>query len=128
MATSFSDALQLFVHYRLSRISAVNEGSIGFGVHHRNFEGTLAVLSDMMLNSTFPQMALDVVRGRTLVGLTQAKDQPTIVGAQVFAKILYGDMHPYGKGPTNLGKAITRDDVVAFQKAYFHQVARSSRL
>ena len=60
------------------------------------------------------------MRGRTLVNLTQAKDQPTVVGAQVFAKILYGDAHPYGQRATETSvKAITRDDVVAFQKAYF---------
>src|SRR5205085_6202074 len=79
-----------------------------------------AILADEMLNSTFPAGALDRLRARTLVNLTQAKDQPTIVGAQVFAKILYGDAHPYGQRATETSvKAITRDDVVAFQQAYF---------
>jgi predicted Zn-dependent peptidase len=68
----------------------------------------------------FPAEALERLRGRTLVSLTQAKDQPTIVGAQVFSKVLYGDAHPYGQRTTEASiKAITRDDVVAFQKAYF---------
>jgi predicted Zn-dependent peptidase len=60
------------------------------------------------------------LRGRTLVGLTQAKDQPTFVSAAVFAKVLYGDAHPYGQRATEASvKAITREDVVTFQKAYF---------
>jgi zinc protease len=43
-----------------------------------------------------------------------------VVGAQVFAKILYGDAHPYGQRITETSvKAITRDDIVAFQKAYY---------
>ena len=114
-----SDALQLLGTTVFTNIAG-EEGSIGFLSTTRNFEGTLAVLSDMMLNSTFPAEALERVRGRTLVGLTQAKDQPTIVGAQVFAKILYGDTHPYGQRANETSvKAITRDDVVAFQKAYF---------
>jgi zinc protease len=74
----------------------------------------------MMLNSTFPAEALERLRGRTLVNLTQQKDQPTIVGAQVFSKVLYSDAHPYGQRATETSiKAITRDDIVAFQKAYY---------
>lgn len=114
-----SDALQLMGTNVSTNIGG-EEGSMGFVSTTRNFEGTLAILADMMLNSTFPAEALERVRARTLVGLTQAKDQPTIVSAQVFAKVLYGDAHPYGQRATEASvKAITRDDVIAFQKAYF---------
>src|SRR5688572_1476936 len=114
-----SDALQL-LGTNVNTFISGEEGSIGFVSTAKNFEPTLAILSDMMLNSTFPANALERLRGRTLVNLTQAKDQPTVVGAQVFAKILYGDAHPYGQRVTETSvKAITREDVVAFQKAYF---------
>ena len=114
-----SDALQLLGTSVGAGIGG-EEGSIGFVSTAKNFDATLAILADMMLNSTFPAEALERLRGRTLVNLTQAKDQPTVVGAQVFAKILYGDAHPYGQRMTETSvKAITRDDVVAFQKAYF---------
>jgi predicted Zn-dependent peptidase len=72
-----------------------------------------------MLNSTFPADALERLRGRTLVNLTQAKDQP-VVGAQVFNKILLrrcASVRPAHDGDSV--KAITRDDVVAFAKAYY---------
>ena len=114
-----SDALQLLGTNVNASIGS-EEGGMGFVSTTRNFAGTLAILADMMLNSTFPSEALERLRARTLVGLTQAKDQPTIVGAQVFAKVLYGDAHPYGQRANETSvKAITRDDVVAFQKAYF---------
>src|SRR5215470_2095394 len=114
-----SDALQL-LGTNVSAGVGAEEGSISFVSTTKNFEPTLAILSDMMLNPTFPAEALDRLRGRTLVNLTQAKDQPTVVGAQVFAKILYGDTHPYGQRVTETSvKAITRDDVVAFHKAYY---------
>ena len=114
-----SDALQLLGTGVGANVSA-EEGSINFVSTARNFDATLAIVSDMMLNSTFPAEALERLRGRTLVNLTQAKDQPTVVGAQVFAKILYGDAHPYGQRATESSvKAITRDDVVAFHKAYY---------
>jgi len=114
-----SDALQLLGTNVNAGVGA-EEGSISFVSTAKNFEATLAILSDMMLNSVFPAEALERLRGRTLVNLTQAKDQPVIVGAQVFAKVLYGDAHPYGQRVTEGSvKAITRDDIVNFQKAYY---------
>jgi predicted Zn-dependent peptidase len=114
-----SDALQLLGTGVSANVSG-EEGSINFVSTAKNFDATLAVVSDMMLNSTFPDAALERLRGRTLVNLTQARDQPVVVGAQVFAKILYGNEHPYGQRVTETSvKAITRADVVAFHKAYF---------
>jgi zinc protease len=114
-----SDALQLLGTSIGAGIGG-EEGSIGFVSTAKNFDATLALLADMMVNSTFPADALERLRARTLVNLTQARDQPAVVGSQVFAKILYGDAHPYGQRTTEASvKAITRDDVVAFQKAYF---------
>ncbi|HET6977522.1 MAG TPA: pitrilysin family protein [Pyrinomonadaceae bacterium] len=114
-----SEALQLLGTGINSNVGS-EDGSMSFLSTTKNFDATLAILADMMLNSTFPTEALERLRGRTLVNLTQAKDQPTIIGSQVFAKILYGDAHPYGQRTTETSvKGITRDDVVAFQKAYF---------
>ena len=114
-----SDALQL-LGTNVGAAVGAEEGSIGFVSTSKNFEPTLAIVADMMLNSTFPADALERLRGRTLVNLTQAKDQPNVIGAQVFAKVLYGAAHPYGQRPTEASiKAITRDDVVTFSKAYF---------
>src|SRR4029079_8073969 len=114
-----SDALQLLGTGIGSGVGG-EEGSISFVSTTKNFDATLAILADEMLNSTFPAEALERLRGRTLVNLTQAKDQPVVVGAQVFNKILYGEAHPYGQRMTETSvKAVTRDDVVAFAKAYY---------
>ena len=74
-----SDALQL-LGTNLSANIGAEEGSFGFVSTTKNFEPTLDLVEDMMLNSTFPADALERLRGRTLVNLTQAKDQPTVVG------------------------------------------------
>ena len=114
-----SDALQLLGTNVNAGVGA-EEGTISFVSTTKNFDAVLAILSDMMLNSVFPAEALERLRARTLVNLTQAKDQPVVVGAQVFAKVLYGAAHPYGQRSTETSvKSITRDDVIAFQKAYF---------
>ena len=114
-----SDALQLLGTNVNAGVGA-EEGSISFVSTTKNFDATLGILSDMMLNSVFPADALERLRGRTLVNLTQAKDQPVVVGAQVFSRVLYGAGHPYGQRASETSiKAITRDDVVAFHKAYY---------
>src|SRR5688500_4559669 len=119
-----SDALQM-LGTNINATVGSEDGSISFVSTTKNFDATMALLADMMLTSTFPVEALDRLRGRTLVNLTQAKDQPTTIGGQVFAKVLYGDAHPYGQRITEASvKAITRDDIAAFSKAYF-QPARA---
>ena len=90
-------------------------GTIRFTSLKDKFEPALALLADMMLNSTNPDSALERNRARMLVSLTQAKDQPNTIASNVFSKVTYGDEHPYGRVVTEQTvKAIKRDDVVAF--------------
>ena len=80
----------------------------------------MALLADMLVNSTFPDSALERIRARTLVALTQAKDQPNAIASNVFSKVVYGEDHPYGRVTNERTvKSITRADVMAFHKAYF---------
>jgi zinc protease len=95
-------------------------GSIGFTALKDKWEPALFLLMDMLVNPTFPAEALERIRGRTLVQLAQAKDQPNAISANVFAKVLFGDAHPYGRVTTeDTVRAITREEVVAFHKAFF---------
>jgi predicted Zn-dependent peptidase len=95
-------------------------GVVGFTSTTRNFEPTLAILADMLVNPTFPPEALERQRAQELVALEQAKSRPSAIAARVFPLVLYGDKHPYGPSPTDATvKAIARDDLVALHKQYF---------
>jgi zinc protease len=95
-------------------------GSIGFTALRDKLEKALDLLADMLLHSTFPEPALERIRGRTVVQLQQARDQPNAIAANVFVRTLYGTGHPYGRVTTETTvKAITRDDIVAFHREYF---------
>jgi zinc protease len=118
-ADQLSDAMQLLGTQIFANVGT-ESGTIRFTSLKDKFEPALALLADMMLNSTNPDSALERNRARQLVSLTQAKDQPNTIAANVFSKVVYGDEHPYGRVVTEQAvKAITRDDVVSFQKAYF---------
>ena len=118
-ADQLSDAMQMLGTQIVANVG--NEtGTIRFTSLKDKFEPALVLLADMMLNATNPEASLERNRARTLVQLTQAKDQPNTIAANVFAKVVYGDEHPYGRVVSEKTvKAVTRDDVIAFQKAYF---------
>jgi zinc protease len=95
-------------------------GQIAFQATTDKFAPTLAIVADVLLDPTFPQEALDRLRSRAIVGLTQARDRTTAIASMVYPKLLYGGEHPYGRvASENSYKAITRDDLVAFHKSYF---------
>jgi zinc protease len=105
--------------------------TVGFGVGSESgfvtfrsttskFAPTLDILADMLVNSTFPAPSLERLRAQRLVALTQAKAQPGAIAARVYPRILYGPDHAYGQFVTEDSiKAISRDDVAGFAKAYF---------
>ncbi|MDB4917483.1 MAG: peptidase domain protein [Gemmatimonadetes bacterium] len=95
-------------------------GTIGFTALKDKLQPSLALLADMMLNSTFPDSALERLRSRAVVSLTQQRDQPNTIANNVFSMVVYGDDHPYGRVLTERSaKAVTRADVVAFASMYF---------
>ncbi|HEY3383073.1 MAG TPA: pitrilysin family protein [Vicinamibacterales bacterium] len=97
-----------------------DSGSMGFVSTSGNLAGTLDIMADMLVNSTFPAPALDRIRAQRLVTLNAARAQPGAIARRVFPKVLYGSAHPYGQLTTEQSyTAITRDDIVRFHKAYF---------
>lgn len=96
------------------------QGSMSFVSTTSSFEPTLEILADMLVNPTFPEKGLERLRAQRLVALTQADAQPNAVSSRVFSRVLYGAEHPYGQTADETSvKAITRDDIVAFHRAYF---------
>jgi zinc protease len=95
-------------------------GSMSFFVMKDKLEPMLAILEDVMVNPSFPDAALERLRGRTLINLQQTKDRTAGIAAVVFPKILYTSDQPYGRSMTEASvKTITRADLVAFHKSYF---------
>jgi zinc protease len=116
---ALSNALQL-LGTTVSASIASESGSMSFVCTTSKFAATLEILTDMLLNPTFPADALERLRGQRLVALNQAKAQPGAISARVFPRILYGDGHPFGQPTTEESiAAITRADVVAFHQRYF---------
>jgi zinc protease len=114
-----SNELQLLGTSVFTQINA-ESGRMLFESTKDKFAPTLAIVADMVENPTFPQAALDRIRSRTIVSLTQARDRTSGIASVVFPKVLYTTNHPYGRSTNEASvNAITRDDLVAFHKSYF---------
>jgi predicted Zn-dependent peptidase len=107
-------------------------GPLGVGVTHDYTNGSaeflrkdltvgLDLMSDVLLNPTFPQAEVDKMLKQRIDGLKQAKDQPQAVIQRYFERYLYGT-HPYGRpsgGDENSLKSITRDDIASFYTSHY---------
>lgn len=81
----------------------------------------LELLSDVLLNPTFPQDEVTKMLKQRIDGIKAAKDQAQAVIGTYFNSYLYGS-HPYGRptgGDETSLAAITRDDVVKFHQTYY---------
>jgi zinc protease len=114
-----SDDFQLLGTFLSAGVGS-ESGRLGFTSTTDKFEKALAIAADVLENPTFPQAALDRLKGRLNVQLLQNRDRTAGIAGVVFPKVLYTTDHPYGVTltPATLS-SITRDDVVSFYKSYF---------
>lgn len=118
-ADELSNAQQL-LGINITAGVGLESGTIGFTALNDRLAPAVALLADMMLHPRFPAEALERIRGRTLVSLKAARDNPNAVATNVFKEVTYGDEHPYGRFQTDASiRAITLADITAFHDAYF---------
>jgi zinc protease len=86
-----------------------------------SFDVALDLVSDVIRNAAFDPQEVELQRKQMLSGLLVSYDDPDYLANVVIERLVYG-FHPYGRAsggtPESLA-AITRDDLVAFHKAWF---------
>ncbi|ULQ52691.1 M16 family metallopeptidase [Flavihumibacter fluvii] len=89
-----------------------------------NFDKSLALFADVLINPVFPDKELDRVKKNQLLDIKQEEAQPIGMGLRILPKILYGDGHAYSAPLTGSGfeadiKSVTRKDLVDFHQKWF---------
>jgi zinc protease len=95
--------------------------SLNAVVLKNDFDLVLNLVSDIVRNPAFAQEELDRIRPQLLSSMQVSYDDPDYLADVVFDRLVYG-FHPYGKpsaGTPDSAPRITRDDLVAFHRAYF---------
>ncbi len=80
----------------------------------------LTIMSDVLLNPTFPQEELDKFKVRSASDLASQKDDANAIARNVASIMRYGKDHPYGEIMTEASLAkINLDQIKAHYKTYF---------
>ena len=86
-----------------------------------SFGVAMDLIADLARHPSFQTEEIERQRQQMLSALQVSYDDPDYVASTVFDRLVYG-FHPYGKPdsgtPASLAR-ITRDDLIAFHRAYF---------
>ncbi|MEW5796051.1 MAG: pitrilysin family protein [Candidatus Zixiibacteriota bacterium] len=81
----------------------------------------LEVLSDILQNPVFDPDKIELAKVAHRSGISRRNDQPQQIVSREFAKLIYGAESPYARHTEYATiEAISRDDLVAFHRAWFH--------
>ncbi|MEO7522511.1 MAG: pitrilysin family protein, partial [Ferruginibacter sp.] len=89
-----------------------------------NFDASMDLFADVLLNPSFPQKDFERVKKDRLLTIKQEQSQPVTMGLRILPKLLYGEGHAYnspftGSGTEDAVNKITRDDLVKFHQTWF---------
>ncbi len=99
--------------------------SANFSAHSlsKDFPVMLDLLSDELMNASFPQDQIDRAKGEVVSDLEDTKESPEDTAMRAFYNSVFPDGHPYHKltveEAENEVKPITRDDLVSFYRSYY---------
>ncbi|MEK6527543.1 MAG: pitrilysin family protein, partial [Nitrospirota bacterium] len=95
--------------------------TVNLSVLKKDLDLGFNLLSDVILNPSFPEDELSKKRERIKGSLRAQEEDPDFVASREFKKTVFGN-HPYGRlisgSPETLDK-IKRDDIVNFHAAYY---------
>ena len=80
-------------------VSTFSTGAFGSSLtKHQNT--MLEILSDVILNPSFPKEEFDKIKTQALSGIQSSKDDPNAIATNVASKVNYGEGHPYAEVQT----------------------------
>lgn len=95
--------------------------TVNLSVLKKDMDLGFALLSDIILNPTFPEDEMTKKKERIKGSLRAQEEDPGFVASREFKKAVFGD-HPYGRlvtGTAGTIDRITRDDLIGFHAACY---------
>jgi zinc protease len=109
---------------RLNTFSQLDLSFIKLQATSENLRPSLGILSDVVLNPSFPQDLFSIQKQRRLAQIGQEKAQPNAMALRVLPGLLYGASHAYGRPLSGSGneksvESITREDLMQWHAEWF---------
>ena len=103
--------------------SSLDTSYAGVSALTDQLDPSLGLLADVVLRPRFEDSEIERVRAQWLAGIAREKTQPNAIANRLLPPLLYGDGHAYaipftGSGTEDAIRALTRDDLLAFQRAW----------
>ena len=104
--------------------SSFDGSSIHLDVLKKNLDAGMTLISDIVLNPTFPKEELERQRQIYLGRIQQEAQEPSTAAEKLFQKMLFGKDHPYaqpftGSGTESSINALTRADLENYYSANY---------
>ncbi|MEO6390284.1 MAG: pitrilysin family protein [Pyrinomonadaceae bacterium] len=87
-----------------------------------NLRPSLAIMSDVVLNPSFPADLFSIQKKRRLAQIEQEKATAAAMGGRALSALIYGTAHPYGKPASGFEASVaatTRDDLIKWHADWF---------
>ncbi|MCP5004989.1 MAG: insulinase family protein [Planctomycetes bacterium] len=98
-------------------------GSASLSVMKKDIDKGLEIFADVLMNPAFPPDMIRKEKDEILESIRRENDRPGQIIFREFRKLIYEPNHPYSRktdGYPDTIEKITREDMVAFHKRYFH--------
>lgn len=115
-ATQVAEAIEA-LGGNISSGAGWNTSTVSVTVTSDKVDQALAILSDVVMNPSFKQDELDLLRSQYLDGLTYNLKQPGFLATYAASRYAFGE-HPAGGTPESL-RSISRADIVDFHSVHF---------
>lgn len=110
-----------FIGGSLGSSGGIDFSSASLKVLSKDREKGFELLSDILMNPSFPKEEIERERSQVKASIISKADDPSTVAAEEFNKLLFGD-HPYSRpadGYLETVEKIKRDDIKDFHKQFY---------
>ncbi len=99
----------------------LTSGSASLSVLKEHVDQGLAILADVLRHPAFPEDKIELSKIQSRSWIARRNDSPSSINFREFRKLIYGADSLYARQAEYATiNAITREDLIAFHKQYFH--------
>ncbi len=107
----------------LGTFSSLDNSNITMNALKTNFDKSLDLFTDVLLNPVFPEKDLARLKKEQLLTIKQEQSEPFGMALRILPKLIYGEGHAYsnpfsGSGTEESVESINRADIVKFHQTW----------